>query len=227
MSVIHAALTYLHLIYTLHACSFHHFMADEHSEALPEDWYSAHEGISESGNGSVLGPASSSASTHAAGVLPEGWERAHDDFGRPYYFNRVARLVQWTIPEDTATDDFSDVGTASAYGPAGSAASTDVPNTAVDGGYRQRRVRRTPQVDAPPCGCNCQTERARFLGPRNRRTIRCKCPFCGHRPGDQGQGCHRRTIGDPTNGVWLCRECGSHCLALLILEEQSDVLSQA
>ena len=183
--------------------------------------------ISDSGMPSEHGPAASSASTNASDALPENWESTHNDSGHLYYFNRVTRVVQWTRPEATATDDISDSGMPSEHGPAASSASANVSYTTMGrdhGEPRGRRRREGALGNVPSCGCDCV--RARYPPPRNGHTIRCHCPFCGHRRSDGGQGCYRRTVGDPTKGeMWICRYCYSQCWAWLIsgivLDEES------
>ena len=142
--------------------------------------------------------------------LPEGWESTVDNEGQVYYFNRATSEVQWNRPEGPIPDELSESGMASVRGRANSVVST---NASDNGG------------DVPVCGCSCQTDRARQLGPRiqNRHAARCRCPFCGHRSSSGGQGCHRRIRCDPLEGaLCVCRDCARHCLAILILEEQND-----
>ena len=139
--------------------------------------------MSESSMASVRNPADSVASTHEG--LPDGWESTHDNLGQQYYFNRGTRQVQWVMPEATASDAFSESGVPSTPDFVESAVVTDASTTA-----------RTVARDGP----RGRRRRARQLGPRGRHTVRCRCPFCGHRPGNGGHGCPRRIPGSGAGG---------------------------
>ena len=122
------------------------------------------------------------------------------------------------------SDGVSAPGIPSVHGPAGSAATGAADPSLLKGSpYVPRgKRRREGRAEVVVCGCMCRNVRARELGPRNRLAVRCSCPFCGHRASDGGQGCHRRTVGDPTGGsLWICRDCSAHCLTLLVSEEQT------
>ena len=129
------------------------------------------------------------------------------------------------IPLELMADGASDSAIPLTGRSAGSSMSTNASGPEFVGdGLRAPRGRRRLEgalAGVPTCSCMCRRLRARDLGPRNRHTVRCRCPFCGHRSSDGGQGCHRRIDGLLSDGsLWICRDCGAHCLALLIVEEQ-------
>ena len=175
-----------------------------------------------SNNGTRSGPGGSAGMRFER--LPEGWESTVDSLGQVYYFNRATHEVQWNRPEGVVPDDPSESGMGSRRGRANSAASTEASDNH-DGGPelpRSRRRREGLLAGHGRCGCNCPLLPRRDLGPRH-RSLRCRCPFCGHAPAAGGQGCHCRVRADPSSGALVvCRDCAPYCLAALTLAEQSS-----
>ena len=146
-----------------------------------------------------------------------------DDEGNIYYFNRQTEEVQWERPVGIPGEAMSEADS-SLSGAAPSAVSTAASRTDPRAcrAPRGRRRREATATAAPVCGCECATLSARHLGPRNEHIVRCRCPYCGHRPSDRGQGCHRRTAMEHAHGeLWICRHCAGYCLGIILRAERS------
>ena len=160
--------------------------------------------------------------------LPDGWEGTVDNLGQVYYYNIYTQEVRWTRPDVEAPAEPSESGVASWRDRANSTVSTEASDCPLRNRgsepprSRRRHRRRRDGLLAGPglCGCNCQADHSRDLGPQH-RTLRCRCPFCGHPLASSGHGCHRRVRADSSSGALVvCRDCSSHCLTVLIMAEQ-------